>query len=1405
MRARWPDRAVTPLLVLGSFGLAFGQRPGLAVTDTKIDLYVSPIRYLANAASTWGSSYDLGHVQGGQTSGYLFPMGPFFALGHVLGLSPWVIQRLWLGTLLALTAWGTVRLMDALLAKRQGVAALVAGAVAVMNPFVVVYANRTTVTLLASAALPWLLLCVHRGLRDSRRWTWPTAFALLVAASGGGVNGAVTFFMLAAPVLLGLYEVARAGVPGRVARGFATRTVVTTLALSLWWLIPAYIQSGYGTNFLQFTEQPGTIWATTSATESLRLMGFWDTYLGFGFGGSMLPAFSDAHTLLFDPPVLLATLLVPALALTGFVWTRRWRYGPFFLGLALLGVITMMAGFPQGTLLRHGFSFLYTHVASLRVLRTTYKAGAVVALALACLSGAGADELWRRLRGGGWIAHAVVVVAGAALVAFAAQPLVTGHAQEPQLSWKRIPPAWRSAASAVDRMPGNQRAAVLPGDLFAFYTWGGTSDPILPALSRRPVAERAISPYADLRASDLLWTTDGLLQQQRLLPGQLGPLLRLMSIGDVVTGSDDDRARSAAVNAVTAAAELRAQGLGAPSATFGPMRTIAPAAGELMPATPLPEVRLYHVSHPLGIVRVQPQARPVIVDGSAQGLAALAGFGQLPGSDHALLYAGDLSAAAIRRAGASGAQIVITDSNRRQSFVPSSLEQNVGPVLGAGETLSADGLIFDDFSGGATGSGDQTVTLLHGVSSLQAPLSPQFPQFPEHQPFAAVDGSATTAWLADPHLDPGRWYLDVGFPAPRNVPAVVLIPYDDSGASVEGVQIAGRTFAIHPGVNRLGLGLHHVSSLHVLLSGVRRTDPGAAPGIRELRIPGIRVSTQLRLPTVAAQALAGRDLSRSGLTYLFTRVTGDDPFRRNRVHGPWSRAAISAHGDAEAQMRRSFIAPAARSYAADAWVNAAAQAPDDALDRVAGYRGSVVATSSSRFEDRPAWRASSALDGSPATAWIGGYAPGQPAWIQWRTGRPTKVGSLTLVPAGADAGRPTRVRISWPGGASRPLPVTAAGHVRMRPAVRARSFRISILDAAPGPAAFAARGPIGAVGIAEITGVRGLARIHAPARRRLTSACGAASVQIAARVIRLRLTADRAAFEAGAPLKAVGCGPPVALPAGTLSLSVAPGAFAVDDLRLSSPAPDPGVGAGTSASGRVVDPGHAGAGHYDGIKVAVTAPSWLVLGESFNRGWRASCNGRDLGTPAVIGGYANGWRVRAGCRDVAFSFLPNRLALGGYGLSVLALLVSLVLIAFELRRGAARTPAPADPSAQVGGDVRPEPTSLVRALGAGVIAGLTAGFTFGPPAAVIAAVGLVIVLRARLGARVLIMLGGVLLVVVVPALYILEPGISHAADQSGYAVDHADANSVGVAALLLFIAAAWRSLQPEPATRNRVP
>ena len=96
------ERAIPAGLAVLALVLALVQRPGLASSDTKIDLHVDPVAFLGDVASAWSPTGDLGHVQGGQYGGYLFPMGPFFALGRLLGLAPWLVQRLWLATILAM-------------------------------------------------------------------------------------------------------------------------------------------------------------------------------------------------------------------------------------------------------------------------------------------------------------------------------------------------------------------------------------------------------------------------------------------------------------------------------------------------------------------------------------------------------------------------------------------------------------------------------------------------------------------------------------------------------------------------------------------------------------------------------------------------------------------------------------------------------------------------------------------------------------------------------------------------------------------------------------------------------------------------------------------------------------------------------------------------------------------------------------------------------------------------------------------------------------------------------------------------------------------------------------------------------------------------------------------------------
>ena len=114
------------------------------------------------------------------------------------------------------------------------------------------------------------------------------------------------------------------------------------------------------------------------------------------------------------------------------------------------------------------------------------------------------------------------------------------------------PPGSRPPTTST-RTAGDGRAVVLPGQLYAYYDWGGTIDPILPVLADKPVAIRNAVGYADLRATDLLWTVDALVQQRRALPGQLDPLLDLLGARTVIAGADDDRTRSGAAPAAEAA------------------------------------------------------------------------------------------------------------------------------------------------------------------------------------------------------------------------------------------------------------------------------------------------------------------------------------------------------------------------------------------------------------------------------------------------------------------------------------------------------------------------------------------------------------------------------------------------------------------------------------------------------------------------------------------------------------------------------------------------------------------------------------------------------------------------------------------------------------------------------------
>ena len=466
----------------------------------------------------------------------------------------------------------------------------------------------------------------------------------------------------------------------------------------------------------------------------------------------------------------------------------RWRERAFFLVLLFLGMVLSVGPFPYNDPTRIGGALknFMTNTTAGLALRSTDRATPVVLLALAMLLGSALTALWRRLSIVGIVTALLVaglVVANNPSI-FNGEAISAGALTQPST----LPSYQLAAIKHLNATHPGTRVYAIPGNDFASDRWGNTVDTPQSALLNRSFVTREQQIMGSIATADTLYAVDGPYQDGTANTNALAPMARLMGAGDVLV-EYDQRYEHYGVPHPQLLAQLLSQtplGLSDPTSFGTPRPNVstystlneADLAAPANLAWPSPLVD-YTVSNPRPLLRAESDTGAVVMEGDASGLNNLAGLG-LVNNDNSIYYAGTLAGdpARLRQLAGQGAQLVLTDTNRKQAFQWASMTANAGftetPSDDPAKTDPRDSPIdlFPD-----AGLSSKTVASYAGAVNITASSYGNGITYnPEYAASSAIDNDFDTAWITGTFVPnpAGQWW-QAQFANPVSTDHVTLV------------------------------------------------------------------------------------------------------------------------------------------------------------------------------------------------------------------------------------------------------------------------------------------------------------------------------------------------------------------------------------------------------------------------------------------------------------------------------------------------------------------------------------------------------------------------------------------------------------------------------------------------------
>jgi arabinofuranan 3-O-arabinosyltransferase len=1229
--------------------LAFVTRPGNIIADTKIDLVVNPTGFLERALHLWDPS-QFGQLQD-QAYGYFFPIGPFFVIGKLMALPPWVIQRLWLTAVLLAAFLGVVRL-SARLGIGTPATRLAAGFAYALAPRGLSLLGVLSSEFLPAAMLPWILLPLVRAVQEGRglsrgRLIRAVAQSATALAMCSGVNAAATVAVVI-PAVIYLLTAPRSAGRRRIAGWWAAAVALATA----WWSVPLLLLGRFSVSILPYTESASVTTATTSLSNVLRGTEDWTTYLVVN-GQPWWPVGYQISTGALSTVL---TGVVAALGLTGLL-RRRMPQQRFLLCVLLAGILITATGHVSGLgnpLAGPLDQLINGPLAPLRNLRKFDPMIRLpVALGLAHLLAS--SRLPRR-------ATLLRLAAGAALAGLALPAYMTGTSAAGD--FPGIPSYWLSTTAWLNSHAQNQAVLAVPGARFGEYVWGRPTDDVLEALFRGNWAGMQLDSIGSVGSTRLLQAIDARMAAGTGSAG-LTQVLALMGVKYIVVRNDLIRPdlRGAWPARIHQALD-ESPGI-VRVAQFGPsFGNPSPVNAVSTFDPPYPAVQIYQVMAAQPVATVQPVSGTLRVSGGPEALLALADEGIL--KDRPLLLNSDSP-------GITASQSVLTDSLRARVRNFGEIRADYSPTLTATDPAQTFEATRDYLEPGWLPY--LSVARYDGIADVTASSSESdIGAIPQQSntgglPFAALDGDPRAMWESGSWTGPVGQWIRVDFTRGMD-PRVIRVAFADSaaiGPPVTRVAVstaAGRvTDAVRitasPQPLRVPPGASRWLTITVTRVAGAAGFPGQA-GISEISVPGVSASREIVAP--AGPAAGGADPAAVVLSKAEPQPSECMPTSLSWVCSP----PLAKPTEEEFGFDEGFAAQ--RAHAASLYGTAVMTDPS-LIARYAwpGRRQPHVAASSTYTSD-PQDSAFAAFDGNPATSWISGTSDQRPTLsIRWARAKVIDRVTILQPPGGSSL---LQVTMTGSGGQQRAGVIGAGGRLSFLPM---RTDRLTL--------SFTASQLPVQVSEVVIPGVRPLAS-RGPRPVRLGCGLGP-TISLNGGLVPTRAAGTVTDLLEGRPLAYSACSP-VMVQAG--------------QNRVTEPASDP---AGFDIQAAVLDGGalsaHPASPSEPARTIRWTAASrslmvdarqrsYLEVAENFNAAWQARIGGRTL-APVRLAGWEQGWLLPAGTRGlVTLTYRPDTAYRAGLfgGLAALAL-VLLAAAAPRRRRpmasGPTLTQAPAVPPA----------------------------------------------------------------------------------------------------------------------------